>query len=74
VIVTHRYQDGHILANFQYNPDRSELEPAPPDSGIHKTTSFMVLREGKLVFHGTQEELEASRDAYIAKFRSSRPL
>jgi hypothetical protein len=28
-----------------------------------------VLREGKLVFVGTQTELEASNDEYIAKFR-----
>jgi ABC-type transporter Mla maintaining outer membrane lipid asymmetry ATPase subunit MlaF len=29
----------------------------------------MVLRDGKLVFEGTQAELEASHDPYISKFR-----
>jgi phospholipid/cholesterol/gamma-HCH transport system ATP-binding protein len=71
-IVTHRYQDGHILANFRYNPESGQLEAAPRDSGIHDTTTFMVFREGRLVFEGTQEELEASGDPYVAKFKSSR--
>ena len=73
VIVTHRYQDGHIMANFRYNPANGELEPAPKGSGIHERTTFMVFREGRLVFEGTQEELEAATDPYVAKFKSSRP-
>jgi ABC-type transporter Mla maintaining outer membrane lipid asymmetry ATPase subunit MlaF len=28
----------------------------------------MVMREGKLIFEGDQDELEASRDPYIVKF------
>jgi phospholipid/cholesterol/gamma-HCH transport system ATP-binding protein len=72
VIVTHRYQDGHILANFRYNPENGQLESAPRGSGIHETTTFMVFKEGRLVFEGTQEELEAARDPYVAKFKSSR--
>jgi phospholipid/cholesterol/gamma-HCH transport system ATP-binding protein len=72
IIVTHRYQDGHIIANFRYNPDSGQLEPARRGSGIHETTTFMVFKEGRLVFEGTQEELEAARDPYVAKFKSSR--
>jgi phospholipid/cholesterol/gamma-HCH transport system ATP-binding protein len=69
VIVTHRYQDGHIVANFRYNPDSEELEPAGPGSDIHERTIFMVFREGCLAFEGTQEELEQQRDPYVRKFR-----
>ena len=73
VIVTHRYQDGHIMANYGYNPANGELEPAPKGSDIHERTTFLVFREGKLVFEGTQEELEAATDSYVAKFKSTRP-
>jgi phospholipid/cholesterol/gamma-HCH transport system ATP-binding protein len=73
IIVTHRYQDGHIMANFRYNPEISQLEPAPRGSNIHERTIFMVLREGKLVFEGTQEELERAQDSYVAKFKAARP-
>lgn len=72
VMVTHRYQDGHLLANFRYNPESGQMEPAPRDSGIHERTIFMVLRDGSLVFEGTQEEMERQKEPYIAKFKFSR--
>ena len=31
-------------------------------------TTFMVLRDGRLIFEGGQDELEASNDSYISKF------
>ena len=72
VIVSHRYQDGHIMANFRYNPESGQLESAPRGAGVHERTTFMVLREGRLVFEGTQEELERSTDPYVSRFKSNR--
>lgn len=68
-MVTHRYQDGHLMANYQYNPQRGALERISKDGGSSKIrTTFLVMREGRLVFKGTQRDLEASRDPYISKF------
>jgi len=65
LVVTHRYQDGNLVANFRYNSDSGRLDPA----GERATnTVFMVLREGRLVFEGTQVELEACTDDYVKKF------
>ena len=72
IIVSHRYQDGHLMANFRYNPQTSELEDAPRDCGVHACTTFMVFRQGRLVFEGTQEELENATDEYVAKFKAVR--
>jgi phospholipid/cholesterol/gamma-HCH transport system ATP-binding protein len=72
LIVSHRYQDGHIMANFRWNPDSAALERAPEGSGIHERTTFLVFREGKIVFEGTQEELESARDPYVAKFKAGK--
>jgi phospholipid/cholesterol/gamma-HCH transport system ATP-binding protein len=72
VIVTHRYQDGHIMANFRYNPESGQLEEAR-GTDIHERTTFMVFREGTLVFEGTQEELERAQDPYVTKFKAARP-
>jgi len=70
LIVTHRYQDGNLVANFRYNPDNAQLVPVHDNGhGPQAWTRFMVLRDGKLVFEGTRAELEASRDPYISKFR-----
>jgi len=66
LLVTHRYQDGNLVANFRYNPDSGRLDPVQKGMGTH--TIFMVLREGRLVFEGSQPELEASGDPYITKF------
>lgn len=69
VIVTHRYQDGHMLANFRFNPATGKIEPVGQDE-THgaSATKFLVLRDGRLVFEGTQRELEASTDPYVKKF------
>ena len=69
VIVTHRRQDGYIMANFRYNPESGDLERAPRGAGIHERTVFMVFHEGRLAFEGTQEELDDQREAYVSKFR-----
>jgi phospholipid/cholesterol/gamma-HCH transport system ATP-binding protein len=68
LMVTHRYQDGNLMARFRYNSERGALEPAHNGSrgGLH--TTFMVLREGRLIFEGDQDSLEASPDPYISKF------
>ena len=66
LVVTHRYQDGNLVANFRYNPENGALAPAAGTIG--KKTIFMVLKEGRLIFEGTQPELEASKDSYIEKF------
>jgi phospholipid/cholesterol/gamma-HCH transport system ATP-binding protein len=65
LVVTHRYQDGNLVANFRYNPSSGRLDPAGK-SGTK--TVFMVMREGRLIFEGNQTDLEVSRDPYISAF------
>ena len=74
LIVTQRYQDGQLMANFRYNRTNGHLEPVSgkgsgSGNGSNPThTIFMVMKEGRLVFEGAQTELEASTDSYISKF------
>jgi phospholipid/cholesterol/gamma-HCH transport system ATP-binding protein len=69
LLVTYRYQDGNLVANFRYNPDSGRLEPVEKNDGrAASRTVFMVMREGRLIFEGPQDELEASKDPYVAKF------
>jgi len=70
LIVTYRYQDGQLMANFRYNPVKEHLEhfvPNGSNSGPSQTI-FMVMKDGKVVFEGSQSELVASKDEYIRKF------
>ncbi len=68
LVVTHRYQDGDLIANFRYNSVQGRLEPARNGAGPKAKTIFMVLREGRLIFAGDQDRLERSTDPYICKF------
>jgi phospholipid/cholesterol/gamma-HCH transport system ATP-binding protein len=67
VMATHRYQDGHFVANYRYDPATGRIEPANGAGGALRTV-FMVMREGRLAFEGTLEELESSPDPYVQKF------
>ncbi len=68
LVVTHRYQDGDLIANFRYNSVQGRLEPARNGTGPKAKTIFMVMREGRLIFAGDQDRLERSTDPYICKF------
>lgn len=65
IMVTHRYQDGHLMANFRYNPSSGKIERA--ESG-QLSTRFFVMQEGRLFFEGSEAELRASTDSYVQKF------
>ena len=73
-IVTHRYQDGQLLANFRYNSESGRLERSEKNGdGVCSRTTFMVFGEGRLVFEGTQDELDRSADPYVSKFKAVKP-
>ncbi len=72
LLVTHRLQDAHVLANYYFDEAAGGLLPArganaagPP---VDTNTSFLVLREGEIVFDGSHPELFGSQDAYVRKF------
>ena len=74
LIVTQRYQDGQLMANFRYNRMSGHLEPVSGNGagnghGSNPTrTIFMVMKDGRVVFEGAQHELEAYQDDYVQKF------
>jgi len=69
IMVTHRYQDGHLMANFRYNPNSGQIERARGGGDVSQvSTKFLVMNAGRLVFEGTEAELQASQDSYVRKF------
>jgi phospholipid/cholesterol/gamma-HCH transport system ATP-binding protein len=68
LMVTYRYQDGNMMANFRYNSEQGRLELARHGAKQDLSTTFMVLQEGRLIFEGGQDLLEASQDPYISRF------
>jgi phospholipid/cholesterol/gamma-HCH transport system ATP-binding protein len=71
LIVTYRYQDGELMANFRYNPEQDELVPVTEAEKMdprRSRTKFIVMKEGEFVFSGTRQELEHSDDPYVKRF------
>jgi phospholipid/cholesterol/gamma-HCH transport system ATP-binding protein len=68
LLVTHRYKNGDLLANWHYDESVDGLEPNRNGHRLAGQTQFMGFKEGRLIFLGGQAELEASKDPYISKF------
>jgi phospholipid/cholesterol/gamma-HCH transport system ATP-binding protein len=70
IMVTHRFLDGHLMANFRYNPNNGNVEAhgKGPGEDSALSTKFLVMRAGQLVFEGTEHELLVSPDPYVQKF------
>ena len=70
LIVTHRYQDGEIMSDFQYDAESEELitMDSCKDERKRRRTRFIVMKGGEIVFFGTREELEKSDDDYLKRF------
>jgi phospholipid/cholesterol/gamma-HCH transport system ATP-binding protein len=70
LIVTHRYQDGEIMSDFQYDSELQELigMDTCKDERKRRRTKFIVMKSGEIVFFGTREELEKSTDSYVKRF------
>jgi phospholipid/cholesterol/gamma-HCH transport system ATP-binding protein len=68
LIVTHRYQNGNLLANYHYEPSSDSLNPNRNGSRPPGNNKFLGFKGGKLIFEGSQEVVEASKDPYVAKF------
>lgn len=69
VMVTHRYLDGHLMANFRYNSSSGTIERATQIAEESATVKFFVMNEGRLVFDGSEAELQAAQDPYVRKFQ-----
>jgi phospholipid/cholesterol/gamma-HCH transport system ATP-binding protein len=70
LLVSHRLQDGFMLASHYYDPSTHGMKPVDgrPMRDVH--TSFMVLRDGKVIFDGTAHDLGQVRDPYIREYIS----
>jgi phospholipid/cholesterol/gamma-HCH transport system ATP-binding protein len=68
IIVSHRLQDGALMANYRFNSRTGKIERQAHTAELDRRTKFLVMRRGGIVFEGTEDELHASRDPYVGKF------
>ena len=68
LLVTHRLQDAFIMATHRFDCDTGHMQSLPTGSKSHVPMSFLILREGKVIFDGDAIELVKTSDAYIRRF------
>src|SRR5438445_6811837 len=73
LLATHRLQDGFALANFHFDPEsnrvlRNAEKPGDKTVDGESSTRFAVLRDGKVFFEGSPEEISTAKDPYLKRF------
>ena len=70
LLVSHRLQDGFMLASHFYDPISDTMQPVNGRAVRDVHTSFLVLRDGKVIFDGSAGELGHAQDEYIREYIS----
>lgn len=68
LMVTHRLQDAFTMATHEFHNDK--MVALPKGQRAQVPMSFLLLRDGKIIFDGDLRELAASRDPYIREYIS----
>ena len=72
LLATHRLQDGFALSNFYFDAASNRVLPnsgkAMGKSEMDSNTRFAVLRDGKVFFEGSTQEMAVVKDAYLKRF------
>jgi len=70
LLVSHRLQDAFTMATHFYDRQTSKMVPLPPGSRRELPVTFLVIREGKVIFDGDAQELATTKDEYIREYIS----
>ena len=70
LLVTHRLQDAFTMATHQFDKQTNHIVPLPPGQHCAVPMSFLILRDGKVIFDGDVQALAQSRDEYIREYIS----
>src|ERR1700739_3651295 len=65
LLVTHRLQDAFTLATHQFDPKSNTLRVLPHGQYCDVPMSFLILRDGKVLFDGDVRQLATTKDEYI---------
>ena len=73
LLATHRLQDGFALANFHFDTVTNRVLRNAEKHGdktfdSKSSTRFAVLRDGKIFFEGSPEEIASVKDPYLKRF------
>jgi phospholipid/cholesterol/gamma-HCH transport system ATP-binding protein len=70
LMVTHRLQDAFTLATHQFDPQNNQVRALPRGQYCDVPMSFLILRDGKVIFDGDVRQLAHTHDEYIKEYIS----
>ena len=70
LLVTHRLQDAFTMATHQFDQPTNRMRSLPPGQPSDVPMSFLILREGRVIFDGDVLQLAHTQDVYIRKYVS----
>ena len=70
LLVTHRLQDAFTMATHQFDPKTNQMRHLPRGQYCDVPMSFLILRDGKVIFDGDVRQLAHSQDEYIKEYIS----
>jgi phospholipid/cholesterol/gamma-HCH transport system ATP-binding protein len=71
VLATHRVQDAFGLASYRFDGPSGRVVPVARNGASRSSgaaTNFAVLRDGKIYFEGSPQELAETQDKYLRRF------
>jgi phospholipid/cholesterol/gamma-HCH transport system ATP-binding protein len=70
LLVTHRLQDAFTMASHQWDTKSNGMVKLPTGQHCEVPMSFLILRDGKVIFDGDLEQLARTQDEYIREYIS----
>jgi phospholipid/cholesterol/gamma-HCH transport system ATP-binding protein len=70
LLVSHRLQDGFTMATHYFDRSKNQMRPLPKGSQVELPVTFLVIRDGKVIFDGDAQELARTKDEYIREYIS----
>jgi phospholipid/cholesterol/gamma-HCH transport system ATP-binding protein len=70
LLVTHRLQDAFTMATHQFDKQTNQMRSLPRGQYCDVPMSFLILREGKVIFDGDVRQLAHTKDEYIREYIS----
>jgi len=70
LLVSHRLQDAFTMATHEFDQKTNQLRKLPRGQYCDVPMSFLILRDGKVIFDGDVRQLAHSQDPYIREYIS----
>jgi phospholipid/cholesterol/gamma-HCH transport system ATP-binding protein len=70
LLVTHRLQDAFTMASHQFDKQSNQVRALPRGQYCDVPMSFLILRNGEVIFDGDIHQLAHTKDEYIREYIS----